>query len=107
MSGANDQPVAEGLGVHHDLMLRVHGGDSVVALDDAVGAYKLGALVVGEVALHRLTTATDSVFVLRGPGDDLFRLLLQCSELLFLARPTLGTDLLLIFFAVTLHQRLY
>ena len=42
--------VTERLGIHHDLVFRIDGGNAVVALDDAVRARHLRTLVVGYVA---------------------------------------------------------
>ena len=45
---------AKGLGVDDDLVLLVHRGDPVIALDRALAGGHLGAFVIGDVALHFL-----------------------------------------------------
>jgi hypothetical protein len=74
--------LTKGLGVNNDLVL---GIDSVVALDDAIGAFHLGALVVGHVTLPGLPALARLVVVIVQPAFNLFDLLAQGLQLLLLA----------------------
>ena len=50
--------LAKGLGVDDDLMLPVHCGHAVIALERALAGGHLGAFVIGDVALHFLAAFT-------------------------------------------------
>ncbi len=64
----HEQPVllrlAKSLCRNDDLMLRVHHGNPVVALDDALAGLHLGALIIGDVALHHSARCADLILTL-------------------------------------------
>ena len=49
---------AKCLCIHDDLMLFVHGGNTIVALDGALAGRHLGRLVVGDIAFDFLRPLT-------------------------------------------------
>ena len=66
---------AEGLGMDDDLMLVIHDGYPVIALDDPVGGLHGCALIVGDVALYGLAGLARFVIVFFQPGPDLLDVL--------------------------------
>ena len=66
-----------------DLVLVIHHGYAIVALDHAVGGLHRGALVVGDIALYGLIRLTRLVIVFFEPGPYLLDVLLQGGHILF------------------------
>ena len=73
----------ESLGMHHDLMPGINGGNTVVALNDPVGTFHLRALVVAEIALPGLPTLARLVIIAVKPTLNFLNLLPQRLEVLF------------------------
>ena len=72
----------EGLGMDDDLVLVIHHGDTVIALDHAVGGLHGGTLIVGDIALYGLALLARLVIMLFEPGPDLLDVLLKGGNVL-------------------------
>ncbi len=81
-----------------DLVLVIHDGYAVVALDDPVGGLHRCTLVVGDIALYGFAGLTGFVIMLFQPGSDLLDVPFQRGYVLLF----LGNAFLLLFFAVRL-----
>lgn len=55
--------LADGLGMHNDLVLVINGRNAIVALDDSVAGLHLGAFIVGDVAFYRLARFTYLIII--------------------------------------------
>ncbi len=125
MSAANDQPVAHRLGIDHDLVLLIDRSDAVVALNDAVAGHfsalnalsaekllahasrgrdHLGALVVGDIALHRLAACPDAIIVFGEPAGYPVRLGRERLYSFLLLRPCGRTLTARILLAMATHE---
>lgn len=82
--------LAEGFGMKNHLVFAVDGGDTSVALDDAVRGLHLGALGVGDVALDLLATSSPARIGFRQKALDLPRGGAQLPDLLLLPFDHLG-----------------
>ena len=92
------------LGVDHDLVLLIHRGDAVVALNDAVGGDHFGALVVGDVALHRLAARPNTIIVFGEPAGYPVRFGPDRFSRLLLRLPCSSPFTALILLAMTTHE---
>src|SRR5213076_3630562 len=97
---------AEGLRVHHDLMLAVHDRHPVVALDDPLRGLHLGTVVVGEVALLHPPAGPDLVRVALKKPPDLLQRRLEGLDLLAPRHPQRFLVPRRVGVAVTAHQML-
>jgi hypothetical protein len=97
-------PLADGFGADHHLVLAVDGGDADIALDDALAGRHLGAVVVGDVALHFIAATAGARLVFSEEAVDLVAGLEQGFDLLLLALPDRGVVLTLLVFVAVFGQ---
>src|SRR5437773_5529722 len=97
---------AEGLRVHHHLMLAVHARHPVVALDAPLRGLHLGTVVVGEVALLHPPAGPDLVRVALKKPPDLLQRRLEGLDLLAPRHPQRFLVPRRVGVAVTAHQML-
>src|SRR3990170_2310617 len=98
---------AEGLCRHNDLMLAIHRGHAVIALNDPMRGLHLGALVIGEVAFERLPGLPDLIVIFGQPALEFLDLAAERPAILFFLGRKVRGNTTGIPFAMNLEHALY